>query len=93
MQGLSLQALTGLSDDDYLVMLKECELVREKKNRWEVNMEFRLNNFKQYLSVTGLTDAESDLALLTGFSKQGYSLGVGKRTSNYCTSIINQVKK
>ena len=25
-QGISLQTLTGLSDNDYLMMLKECEL-------------------------------------------------------------------
>ena len=29
MQGISLQVLTGLSDDDYFMMLKECELARE----------------------------------------------------------------
>ena len=93
MQGISLQALTGLSDDDYFMMLKECELVREKKNRWGTNKEFQLINFKRYLLVTGLTDAESDVAKLAGFSKESYYLRVGKRTSNYCTSILNQVKK
>ena len=62
----------GLSDEDYLLMLKECELVRGKKNRWGVNREFRLNNFKQYLADSGLPDAEIDAAEVTCFSKQAY---------------------
>ena len=92
MQGISLQALTGLEDDDYFMMLKECELV-QGKNPFVVNKEFELDNFKRYLLVNELTDAESDAAKITGFSKEAYCLSAGKRTPNYTTSILNQVKK
>ena len=85
-RGVSLQALAELSNEEYLTMLKECGLVRERNSQWGTNQQFRLSHFQHYLSSIKLTDAENEMSNVTGFSERSYYLRLAKRTSNYCAS-------